>query len=115
MASAEKRLRVFVCSATKRKMDELIWCAISNRMKVLCWHDGYLFCYEAKFWERRRELVVSDVCISDMPEYKRAVEVSDTMPPERIPVVKASASERMILKEALDMLKKGETRIEFVR
>jgi len=115
MASAERKLRVFVCSATKRDLDELVWCAISNRMKVLCWHDGYLFCYEAKFWERRRELVVSDVCISEMPEYERTVEISNTMPPERIPVVKASVSERMILREALDLLKKGEPRIEFVR
>ena len=112
MSAEEKRLRIFVCSATKRSIEDLVWCAVSNRMKVLCWHDGYLFCYEAKFWERRRELVVSDVCISDMPRYERTVEVSDTMPPERIPVVRASASERLILEEGLRLLKQGGTRIE---
>ena len=105
------RLRVNVCSAKERSVEELAWCAFCQDVKPLFWKDGKLFCYEMKFYPKGSRLVVLDSCVATMPTYSKSlrVEGSANIPSVVLPVVKASAVSEKILEQTLNLLGEEES------
>lgn len=103
----KRRLRINVCSAKQRPVEELAWCALCQEVKPLFWKDGKLFCFETKFYSKGSRLIVLDSCVANMPTYTKTIRVegSANIPSTILPVVKASAVAEKILEQALNMLK----------
>ncbi len=91
----------------KRKVEDLVWCAITAGVTRLFWIDGYLICAEVyekafEFEVKERFFPISQVCYARFPEYRQKYEV----PGASIPIV--DVSDMAIYKAILKVIKEHE-------
>jgi hypothetical protein len=85
-----KEVRIF--SLDERRLNNLLWCALSFGMDKLFWADGYLFCLEvydkALYYEVEKDFFpINQICFIKFPKYMKFYEVEGRT---KIPIVDVS-------------------------
>ena len=84
--------KIVIYGVEKRKIENLVWCAVTYGVNRLFWIDGYLFClevYEKSFEHEIKEKIfpISQLCYTNLEKYTRTYEVEKGI---QIPIVDVS-------------------------
>jgi len=106
--------KIVIYGIEKRKLENLVWCAVTYGVNRLFWIDGYLFClevYEKSFEHEIKEKIfpISQLCYAKLANYKRTYEVEKGL---QIPIVDVSDTRlyRMLLEKVMEA--EGENKAE---
>jgi len=99
--------KLLVLGVDHRKLENLVWCAITYGVNRLFWVNGYVLCvevYEKSFdYEvKNRIFPISQVCYTRFPKYIKSYEVERGV---QIPIV--NASDMKIYRSLLEALLKS--------
>ena len=98
--------KIVIYGIEKRKLENLVWCAVTYGVNRLFWIDGYLFClevYEKSFEHEIKEKIfpISQLCYARLTKYTRTYEVEKGI---QIPIVDVSDTRlyRMLLEKVME-------------
>ena len=103
--------KIVIYGIEERKLENLVWCAVTYGVNRLFWIDGYLFClevYEKSFEHEIKEKIfpISQLCYARLPKYTRTYEVEKGL---QLPIV--DVSDTKLYRKLLDKILKGRGRV----